>query len=427
MTDSNDAREGAPSTAGTFGQLIAILAGAFALQIAGAALGLVVPLRMALDGRPAALIGLTASANAIGFLIGCMSAAHFVRPIGHIRAFAVLAAVQAILTQIFALTEDPWLWAALRFANGAVNAGQFVIIESWVNDRAPDTMRGRIMAIYMVCSRAGLILGQMMPLAFTGADASEALFVAASAFYSLALIPVALNRAPSPATPALTRLPLRELYAVAPVSIVACFYVGFVGSTVVNVLPLYGVGIGLSTAWISVFAAALQFGSLAVQWPLGLLSDRQDRRSVMIGGALGAIIGGLIVAFAPKMPTILLATVIALGIGAAQSVYAIAVAHAFDFAGRDRTVGLSSGLMLTWGVGAATGPLVAAAAIDRFGPGGLFIHAAVFSLAFAGFAVWRMTQRSPVPPAEREKFVDVPATSPASAKLDPRTEKVDQT
>jgi MFS family permease len=216
---------------------------------------------------------------------------------------------------------------------------------------------------------------------------------------------------------------LRELFAVAPISIVACFYAGFVGSTVVNVLPLYGVGIGLRGAAISILAAMLQLGALLLQWPLGWLSDHRDRRAVMIGAALATVAGGLAVAFAPTPGFAALALLIAFGIGAAQSVYAIGVAHAFDFAGRDRTVGLSSGLMLVWGIGASTGPLVAAATIDRVGPGGLFVHAAAFSVVFVGYALWRMTRRKPRPPEEREKFVDVTATSPVQAKLDPRADE----
>ncbi len=417
----NAALDQSPSTSGTVGQLVAILAGAFTLQIAGAALALAVPLRMALDGQPAALIGLTGSASAIGFLIGCLASAMLVRPIGHIRAFAVLAAVQAVVTQLFALTEDPWLWVGLRLINGTINAAQFVIVESWVNDRTPDALRGRMMSIYVVCSRAGLILGQMLPLAFT--DAGFELFIAASAFYSLALIPVALNRAAGPAPPpAVATMNLRDLFGVAPVSFVACFYVGLVGSAVFNVLPLYGVGIGLGNVAISLLAATIQLGSLLMQWPLGWLSDRHDRRAVMVGAALTTVIGGLIVALPSGLPIIPLALLIAVAVGGCQAVYAIAVAHAFDFAGSERSVALSSSLMLVWGTGATLGPLVAAGAIDRLGPGGLFIHAAVFSLAFVGFAIWRMTRRKPRPPAERERFIDVPPTLPGAPRLDPRTE-----
>jgi MFS family permease len=410
-----------PSTRRTLWQLVAILSGAFLLQIAGAALGLAVPLRMALDGRPAGLIGLAGSASAAGFLVGCLAAARFVRPIGHIRAFAVLAAVQAVVTQLFALTEDPWIWVGLRLINGTVNAAQFVIVESWVNDRAPDALRGRIMSIYIVCSRAGLILGQMLPLVFT--DAGYELFIAASALYSLALVPVALNQATPPAPPPMATLGLRDLWAVAPVSIVACFYVGLVGSAAFNVLPLYGVGVGLSNVAISLLAASLQLGSLLIQWPMGWLSDRKDRRAVMIGGALATVVLGLAVALAGKLPFVALAVLTACAIGGTQAVYAIAVAHAFDFAGRERAVALSSSLMLVWGVGASLGPLIAAGAMDRLGPPGLFVHAAAFSLAFAGFAVWRMTRRTPRPPAEREKFVDVKPTSPEAARLDPRSDE----
>lgn len=417
----NDTTESKPSTTGTLWQLVAILAGAFTLQIAGAAIGLAVPLRMALDGRPAALIGLTGSASAIGFLVGCVASAAIVRPIGHIRAFAVLAAVQAVVTQLFALTDDPWLWVALRFVNGVVNAAQFVIVESWVNDRTPDTLRGRMMSIYIVCSRAGLILGQMLPLAFTNAGAE--LFIAASAFYSLALIPVALNRAPSPAPPpSVATMSLRDLFSVAPVSFVACFYVGLVGSAAFNVLPLYGVGIGLGNVAISILAATVQLGSLIMQWPLGWLSDRRDRRAVMIGAASTTIVGGLVVAFAAGLPIVPLALLIAVAVGGCQAVYAIAVAHAFDFAGSGRTVALSSGLMLVWGVGASAGPIVAATAVDHLGPRGLFVHAVVFSVLFVGFAYWRMTRRRPVPPEERERFVDLPTTSPIAPRLDPRAD-----
>ncbi|MBL8702993.1 MAG: MFS transporter [Alphaproteobacteria bacterium] len=418
MTDSTESK---PSTTGTLWQLVAILTGAFTLQIAGAALALAVPLRMALDGRPATFIGLAGSASAIGFLAGCLASASIVRPIGHIRAFAVLAAVQAVVTQLFALTDDPWLWVALRLVNGVVNAAQFVIVESWVNDRTPDSLRGRMMSIYIVCSRAGLILGQMLPLAF--ANAGVELFIAASAFYSLALIPVALNRAPSPAPPpSVAVMSLRDLFGVAPVSFVACFYVGMVGSAAFNVLPLYGVGIGLGNVAISMLAATVQLGSLIMQWPLGWLSDRQDRRAVMIGAAMTTVVGGLIVALAGGMPIVPLALVIAVAVGGCQAVYAIAVAHAFDFAGSGRTVALSSSLMLVWGVGASAGPLVAAAAVDRLGPPGLFVHAVVFSLVFVGFAIWRMTQRKPRPPEERERFVDLPPTLPSAPRLDPRAE-----
>jgi MFS family permease len=410
-----------PSARRTLWQLVAILAGAFLLQIAGAALGLTVPLRMALDGRPAELIGLAGSAGAVGFLGGCLFAGFLVRPIGHIRAFAVLASLQAVVTLVFALTDDPWLWIALRLANGLINAMQFVIVESWVLDRTPEQLRGRMMSVYVVCSRAGLVLGQMMPLAFPSAGFE--LFLCASVFYSLALSPVALNQAPGPAPPpAVAVMSLRDLFAVAPVSIVACFYVGLVGSAVFNVLPFYGVSIGLDNVAISLLAASLQAGSLMIQWPLGWLSDRRDRRAVMIGASAATVTGTAVIAWIGEMPFPVLAATLAIAVGGCQAVYAIAVAHAFDFAGRERTVALSSSLMLVWGTGASLGPVVAAAAMARIGPVGLLAHAALFSLAFIGFAIWRMRRRKPRPPEERERFVDLPPTPPTTARLDPRTE-----
>lgn len=420
-TTNHPAPEARPSARRTLWQLVAILAGAFLLQIAGAALGLAVPLRMALDGRPEALIGLAGSAGAVGFLAGCLVAGFLVRPIGHIRAFAVLAALQACVTLVFALTSDPWLWIALRLANGLINAMQFVIVESWVLDRTPAQLRGRMMSVYVVCSRAGLVLGQMLPLAFPSAGFE--LFLCASAFYSLALVPVALNQAPGPAPPpAVALMSLRDLYALAPVSIAACFYVGLVGSAIFHVLPLYGVRVGLDNVAISLLAASLQAGSLMIQWPLGWLSDRKDRRAVMIGASAATVLGSLALVVFEGMPFLQLTIVVAIAAGGCQAVYAIAVAHAFDFAGRERTVALSSSLMLVWGTGASLGPVVAASAMSRIGPAGLFVHAAVFSLAFIAFAIWRMRRRKPRPPEERERYVDLPPTPPAAPRLDPRTE-----
>ena len=281
-----------------------------------------------------------------------------------------------------------------------------------------------MMSIYVVCSRAGLIIGQMLPLAFPGAGFE--LFLAASAFYSLAVVPVALNRAPSPSPPpAIAVMSLRDLFAVAPVSIVACFYVGLVGSAAFNVLPLYGVGIGLGNVAISALAASLQFGSLLIQWPLGWVSDRSDRRAVMIGASSATVLGAMLLVALGQVPFLPLAVLVAIAVGGCQAVYAIAVAHAFDFAGRERTVALSSSLMLVWGVGASLGPIVAAAAIEHLGPAGLFVHAAVFSVAFIGFATWRMSRRKPRPPEERERFVDMPPTLPTAPRLDPRTDQAE--
>ena len=225
--------------------------------------------------------------------------------------------------------------------------------------------------------------------------------------------------------PAIAVMSLRDLFSVAPVSIVACFYVGLVGSAAFNVLPLYGVGIGLDNVAISLLAASLQAGSLMIQWPLGWLSDRKDRRAVMIGASAATVLGSLALVVFEGMPFLQLTIVVAIAAGGCQAVYAIAVAHAFDFAGRERTVALSSSLMLVWGVGASLGPLAAAAAMEWLGPSGLFVHAAFFSLAFIGFATWRMTRRKPRPPEERERFVDVPPTLPTAPRLDPRTDRAE--
>lgn len=399
--------------------LAAIVAGAFLLQVSNGWLAILVPLRLGTEGYAAAVIGLVVTAHSVGFLVGCIFAPRLVRSVGHIRAFAVLAAAVSVATMAFTASVDAYLWGMLRLVTGFCSAGLFTIAESWISAQTPSQFRGRVLSLYMLSNKVALAGGQLF-LAFSNTEA-PAFFLVAAACYSLSLIPVATTHGTTPALPELQTLGLRKLYAIAPVGIVGAVATGLVNGAVLGVVPLYVVDIGQSPAMAAVLVAIMQTGSLVLQWPLGWLSDRYERRIVILVASSVVAAVSLAIAFiGGSWPAALYPLAVLWG-GCALSIYALCLAHAGDFAEPHEMVPLASSLLLCWAAGSAAGPFMAAAAMEIVGPGGLFLYSAVIAAFLAAFVVWRMTRRAAPKPEDRDRFVGVPVmTSPATARLDPR-------
>ncbi len=402
-----------------YGAVGAIVGGASVLQLGNSLVAVLIPLQLNLAGVSAILIGLVASAYGVGFLLGCFRAHLLIRSVGHIRAFAALAAISAILTLALTLARDPWLWFLLRLCSGFCLAGLFIVAEGWLNAATPRSQRGRVIAFYLVSTKAAIVLGQL-GLAY-GAIGGSAFFMVASAAFSLSLVPIALTHTHEPPLPRLVLMGLRELYRLAPAAIVGCLGSGLLNSAFQSMTPVYGADRGLTVAVIVVLLSLPQIGSLFAQWPLGWLSDRIDRRLVIIGCTSFIAALSLIILLVAPRHALGLGVLFLLWGASSYSVYGVCVAHAGDFAEADQMVGVSSGALFAWAVGSMLGPTLAAPVMTAIGPGGLFAYTTIIALAISLFSVWRMTRRRPVPLAERTDFVNLPATSPALAGIDPRT------
>ncbi len=208
----------------------------------------------------------------------------------------------------------------------------------------------------------------------------------------------------------------RALYRVAPAAVAGCVASGLLNSALLGLTPIYGTMLGLQPSMVVWLLTAFQLGSFVCQWPLGRLSDRLDRRLV-IAGCLIAVAGLSAAATSADAGIWLLPLFFLLG-GATLTFYAVAVAHAADFAEPDQMVGVSSSLLLAWAAGAAAGPSIAAPFIDLIGPEGLLIYSFLVAASHAAFVLWRMTRRAP--PSTKEGFVNLPATTPRLAGMDPR-------
>jgi len=398
---------------------LASLLSAVGIQCVGSGLlGVLTPIRAQIEGFPTIAIGALGTAYYVGFVTGCLYGPRVIRRVGHVRTFAALAAIAASSVLILAMLVHVVPWIALRGLLGFCFAGLSMIIESWLNGGADKDIRGRLLSIYMVVNMAGLTGGKML---LAAADPSGfVLFGIVSICISLALVPIALTRSVVPSPPEHTALRLSHLYRTAPIGVVGCLAVGVANSAFWSLGPVFAEVRLASVTGVAAFMSVVVVGAVVGQWPLGWLSDRIDRRYVIMVGCVAAALAAVALAYlAGRSLAILLAASFAFGM-AALPIYSLCLAHANDYGASDDFVEISSGLLLVFGAGAIVGPLLASMVMSAVGPAGLFLFTAPIHLALAGFAVWRMTRRAQAPVEERTVFKEVPQTSPALYQLDPR-------
>jgi len=397
----------------------AIITGVVFLQGGMGLMSVLLPLRMQEAGFTTTEIGIMSAGFATGFFVGCIYAPRLISRVGHIRAFACFATVLSALTLALAIDTDLALWTSARLLSGICFAGLLTISDSWISGETEASVRGRVMAVYMIFYKLAQALG---PLVFTFAAISGNWhFMLVSALFSLSLLPVALREGGNPTPPLKERMTLKKVYQTTPLAVVGCMCLGMTNSPMNNLIAIYGVEIGLEISGAVMLSAALQIGALVLQWPMGWASDKRDRRKVMIFGMLMMALFSAIIAFMPTMP--LWVYIILVGVlgGFAMSVYPIILAHAGDYTSSKQMVPLCATLMLAFAVGMAIGPITGSFAMDVLGPAGLFIHTILFCLVFVIFALYRMSKRTSVPVDKHVAFVNIPASSTAISQLDPRS------
>lgn len=406
-----------------FGLIWAITAGATLIQVANGLLQILLPLRMESAGIPISGIGWVASAYGLGFAVGCLGAPALVRRVGHIRAFASMAAIACVVVLAFTRAESLWEWIALRVLSGLALAGLFTIIDGWVSARATRGNRGRVVSLYMICTKIALMLS---PLAIgLGSIEKDGLFMLVAALMCLSLLPVSATVVEEPRAPRSVRIIVPELFRIAPSAIVGAFAVGLMNGAVIAITPVYGVRVGLAPEQAALLVLAVQAGSLLFQWPLGWLSDKTDRRKVIAGLAGGAAVASAVIVWAGSGAGAL-TLVVAFGFwgGMALCIYAVCVAHACDLVEPDQIVPAISSLLVCWAVGSMIGPAPATFLMAAVGPQGLFHYGGAIALALFAFVVARIARRER--PRAESGFVNLPATSAAVSDLSPRAAPEDE-
>jgi len=387
-----------------------------ALLMLGAGLqGTLVGLRASLEGFPTFVAGFVMAAYYLGYVGGSVVAPRLVSSVGHVRVFSALTSIASVVILMQSVLVEPVMWTVLRVASGFCFAGIYVVAESWLNDRATNTNRGQLLALYMLICYAGLGGGQLL---LNVADPrGTVLFILVSMLISIALVPMALTAGPAPDFHVPGRFGLRELYRTSPLGFVGVATAGAVSGSLFALGAIYGADQGMTTKDVSLFMAVAILAATATQLPVGRFSDRVDRRKVLallcILGAVAAVAAMLL---ADRSPGAFLVAVAAFG-GLSLTLYSLSLAHANDYLAPEQMIAASSTLILVNGAGAFVGPLIVSALMQAVGAPGFFAALAAMQFGLAFFAAYRMTRRPAVPAAQKTPYVGTPPGTSSSGEM----------
>ena len=398
--------------------IIALLIGSGFLFFAGGMNGLLLPIRGGQEGFSPFSLGLLGTFWALGFVTGCIVVAKLVGRVGHIRSFSVMAALASLAIMVTLLLITPYAWIPMRAVAGFCFAGAAMIVESWLNEQVDSQSRGRVFGVYQMVNLTSSTAGQLVLT--LGDTRGYLFFVISGIFYVMALIPTAVSSSRAPRPLVASKLNLRELWVNSPVAVVCVVLIGISNSSFGTLAAVYGAQIGLTVTLVAFFVALPVLASALIQVPIGALSDRIDRRIVLIAMGFIAVLSDVLFLSAPNSPSwMLIGFALLFGI-AIYTMYPLVVAHANDHAPAESYVRTSGGLLLLFGLGGIVGPLIAGAAMSYAGPSGLFmvtLAAHVLLIIYASYRIWR---RAPVAQARKGHFEPTPSprnTTPQTAAL----------
>jgi MFS family permease len=359
--------------------------------------------RATLEGFATTVTGVIMSCYYVGYLFGTALARRLVRQIGHIRVFAALAAFASVAVLAQGCFVNPIAWSAMRLLSGLCLAGIYVVAESWLNDRASRGNRGRLFAVYMLVLYFGLGAAQFLLLLSN--PRSTAPFMLVAALISLALVPIVVSAQPVPDTAAPVGVRFRDIYASSPLGLAGVAVAGMVSAIIFSMGPVFARLSGFDATGVAAFMAVCIFAGACTQYPIGRLSDRMDRRTVIAGVCtLTTLVAGTIVLL-PHLRLVFLLPLAALFSGFAFTLYSLSVSHVNDKLEPTQMVAASSAMLLLNGMAAALGPFIAGSLMSGYGPRAYFAILGVLTGALALYDLWRKMRRQPTPMAQKAPFV----------------------
>ena len=406
----------------TLSPFIALFASFGLLLAGGGLLTTLVGVRMSEEAFATQIIGVIAACYSVGFVAATRVCAGIIARVGHIRSFAAFAALAAISTLVYPLLIEPWLWAAMRLVYGFSLGGLYMVTESWLNDRTPSERRGTVLGAYSVVSYVGLGAGQFLLL--TGRAGSFELFSLAAMLIAAAVVPVTITRITSPELPVMERVGLRTLFDASPLGVVGAALAGVINGAFLGLAPVYARGVGFSDTGIALLMGLGILGGFLLQWPIGHLSDRFNRRDVMMGVSFAMMACSLAIVFASGRSNPAIIALAVLWGGLAFTLYPIALSLANDFLAPQQMLGASASLLLLHGTGMIAGPLVATQLMALLGAPGLFWTLAAAGLLLGVFALLRQRLGPPIPVGEPATYRVVPREGVYAGGLDPRYEEI---
>ena len=386
-----------------------LLLGVMLLMVGNGMQSTLLGIRGSIEGFTTFQISIVMSAYFVGFLGGSQLAPSLIGKVGHVRVFSALGSAISAILVIYPVAPDWIAWAGMRVVMGFCFSGVYVTAESWLNDTATNETRGQTLSLYMIVQMIGIIASQA--LMTVSPPEGFVLFVIPSVLVSLSFTPILLSKAPVPKFAVTQRMSFARLFRMSPLGCVGMFLIGGIYAALFGMAAVWGTLTGLSVGQISLFVASIYLGGLLFQYPIGWLSDRMDRRRLILVLALVGAVFTMAGAFNPPFAVILAVALISGGI--INPLYSLLIAHTNDYIEAHEMAGASGGMIFINGLGAITGPLIVGWVIGAVGPGGFFIYVALLMLLMALYAAYRMTRRAA--PAQTGAYTGLVPTAGAVA------------
>lgn len=374
--------------------------------------GTLISWRSNYEGFSSSTTGWIMTSFYIGFLAGSLLTIKLIRKVGHVRVFAALASLAstAVLVQVLVITPSSWL--LMRLVTGFCFAGTYVIVESWLNERADNNTRGQVLSFYMFVSYAGLAGGQWL---FNIADpANFSLFLLVSILLSFALVPVLITKIEAPEIVESESMSPRKLFKIAPAGVASIMLSSIIQGAMFGMGAVYAANAGMSISQTAIFMSVfIALGAFA-HWPLGWLSDQIDRRIVVVGASISSVILSFILIGIDNQSTTFIIVYGLLG-AMVIPVYSLGVAHTNDRLRPDQMTNASSTIVLLFGIGAAIGPISVGYILNILGNEFFLIYIGTINLVIAILVLYWIFRREAVPEEHQVDYQLVPSTPTAVA------------
>ena len=381
--------------------------------------GTLIGVRAVLEGFSFISTGIIIACYYFGFLGGSIAIPSFIERVGHIRVFAALASLASIAILLHSIFLDPIVWFLIRMLTGFCIVGIFIIMESWLNNKSTNATRGKLLSLYFIITFSFVGIGQLL-LNLSDPEKMN-LFIVVSILLSLALLPILLSVSAAPEFSSPKRIGFKNLYMISPLGFIGAFITGLSHGAVFGFGAVYAVAKGFDVFNISLFMLIITIFGALFQWPIGSLSDRFDRRILLIGVTLIASVLSIFIVATSYLSLILFFIVVAFYSGMCLPMYSLVVAHINDFIQPDEIVGVSATVQSIVGIGAIIGPISASLFMNIIGADGFFVFLFFTHLILGLFGIYRMSKRAKPDDLESQYVPLPPNISPIGMELNPKT------
>jgi|TARA_B110000240_G_scaffold49692_1_gene56661 MFS family permease len=354
--------------------------------------GTLIGVRAIVEGFSFISTGFIVAGYYVGYLTGSIIIPIFLKRVGHIRVFAALASLASIAILLHSVFIQPYMWFFIRILTGISLAGIFVIMESWLNAKSTNETRGKILSIYMIVTFSFLGLGQFL---LNLSDPAEVdLFILVSILLSFALLPILLSITEAPNITDSKKISLKELFIISPLGFVGAFFTGLAHSAILGYGAVFASVKGLGLFEISIFMVIVtSFGAL-FQWPIGYLSDKIDRRVILISVTLISSALSLFIVASSYISLIIFFILLAIYSGMSLPLYSLTIAHTNDFLQQDEIIGGTASMCILVGLGSICGPIAASLFMNAIGPDGFFVYLFIVHGLLGLFGLYRVAKRT---------------------------------